>query len=235
MKYNIVSYASGRFLKSQKILEEKCYSYGANKVFSYNYNDLDTAFINKNKKAFSHARGGGYWVWKPYVIKKALSNIQEGERLVYLDAGMYPIAPIDLLFSDEDIISFEMYDQLHANWTKYDCYHLMQSLDKKYFLPKQRQAAFQIYINNKFSREFIEEYLYYCEYENNSCITDEKSIYGKDLNGFKENRHDQSVYTNLCIKYNIKAHRDPSQWGNPHKQFYNDTYPQIFNLHRGII
>ena len=49
MKINVVSYATGRFLKSQKILEKECYRFGADKVFSYNFEDLSPEFKEKNK------------------------------------------------------------------------------------------------------------------------------------------------------------------------------------------
>lgn len=32
-------------------------------------------------------RGGGYWIWKPIVIHAALSELNEGDVLVYADAG----------------------------------------------------------------------------------------------------------------------------------------------------
>ena len=39
------------------------------------------AFITQNK------RGYGYWLWKPYLIKKMMAQMQNGDKLIYLDAG----------------------------------------------------------------------------------------------------------------------------------------------------
>lgn len=232
---NVVSFATKRFEKSQKILEEKCYEFGASKVFSYKTKDIEPAFVRKNKKAFSCARGAGLWIWKPYVINKALKETQQDEILFYIDSGAYPIADLDNLIFEENISCFEMYDQYHKDWTKYDCFHVMNCTEDKFKIPKQCLGGFQIYKNNDQSNAFVEEYLHFCEKEENICITDEKSKYGKEVVEFKENRHDQSVFTNLCIKYDIPRHRDPSQWGNNFVDKYEDTYPQIFNLHRGKV
>jgi hypothetical protein len=38
-------------------------------------------FISKNN------RGYGYWLWKPYIIKKTLESLSDGDILLYLDAG----------------------------------------------------------------------------------------------------------------------------------------------------
>lgn len=232
---NVVSFATKRFEKSQKILEEKCYKLGANKIFSYKTSDIDSSYVKKNKKAFSSSRGAGYWIWKPYIIKEALKNINQNEVLIYIDSGAYPIADLNNLVFEEDISCFEMFDKYNKNWTKFDCFYLMNCLEKKFLNAKQCLGGFQIYKNTDKSNKFVEEYLYYCEKEDNRCITDEQSQYGKELEGFKEHRHDQSVLTNLCIKYNISIHRDPSQWGNKFVDKYQDKYPQVFNLHRGNI
>ena len=34
-----------------------------------------------------YERGGGYWLWKPYVLFDALSKVDEGDIIVYADAG----------------------------------------------------------------------------------------------------------------------------------------------------
>lgn len=232
---NVVSFATKRFEKSQKILEEKCYEFGANKVFSYKTEDIEPTFVRKNKKAFSYARGAGLWIWKPYLIKKTLKMIEQNEVLLYIDSGAYPITDLNNLVFEENISCFEMYDQYHKNWTKYDCFHVMDCTEHKFTVPKQCLGGFQVYKKSDQSNSFIEEYLYYCEKEENICITDEKSIYGKEIKEFRENRHDQSVFTNLCIKYDIPRHRDPSQWGNKFMDKYEDKYLQVLNLHRGNI
>ena len=46
-----------------------------------------------------HKRGGGYWLWKPLVIKHALESLHDGEVLMYIDAGcrLHPVPAFDWL------------------------------------------------------------------------------------------------------------------------------------------
>ena len=36
---------------------------------------------------FNSMKGGGYWLWKPYIIYKHLSTLNESDLLYYADAG----------------------------------------------------------------------------------------------------------------------------------------------------
>ena len=38
-------------------------------------------FINKNRRGF------GYWLWKPYLIKKNMDAMEDGDILLYSDSG----------------------------------------------------------------------------------------------------------------------------------------------------
>ena len=38
-----------------------------------------------NNYAKSNSKGYGYWVWKPYIVKKALSTINENDILLYVN------------------------------------------------------------------------------------------------------------------------------------------------------
>lgn len=86
MEVVLVTFADVFFENSRKelIKEAKKLSYFS-KYFSYTPADLpfelrDSLFL-KGKK------GMGYWAWKPIIIKLSLERIQEGDVLVYVDAG----------------------------------------------------------------------------------------------------------------------------------------------------
>lgn len=49
--------------------------------------DLSAEFRAKYKEILEQPRGGGYWIWKFDVIEQMMSKIEEGQFLVYLDAG----------------------------------------------------------------------------------------------------------------------------------------------------
>ena len=37
--------------------------------------DLSDDFIIKHRDIFEHSRGGGYWIWRPNIIRQAINNI----------------------------------------------------------------------------------------------------------------------------------------------------------------
>ena len=59
------------------------------KVISYSDKDIDADFRHKNQKLLRVKRGGGYWIWKPYIIKKALADLNTGDFLFYMDSDHF--------------------------------------------------------------------------------------------------------------------------------------------------
>jgi len=52
--------------------------------------DIDNEFKEKYKEVWNMSeRGGGYWIWKPYIISKMLDQINDNDILVYIDAGCH--------------------------------------------------------------------------------------------------------------------------------------------------
>jgi hypothetical protein len=231
----VCSFATGRFLKSQKLLASKSYEFGADNVFSYNQSDVDSDFIKKNYTILSQPKGAGLWLWKPYIILKTLEKLQENDNLLYCDSGLYPINNLNYLFDltkNNDIILFQVHNHLNKNWTKKLCFSLMSCDEEKYFESEQICGTYQVYKKSEKSLNFVKTWLNFCENEN--IIADNKVIKQNEINSYVEHRWDQSILTNLGIQNNIEIYRDPSQWGNEHHRL-NSKYPQIFNLHRGNI
>jgi hypothetical protein len=53
-------------------------------------NDIDNDFKEKYREVWNMSqRGGGYWIWKPYIISKMLEQINDNDILVYIDAGCH--------------------------------------------------------------------------------------------------------------------------------------------------
>ena len=55
--------------------------------FIYMEKDLSKSFVDKYFKILKNSVGGGYWLWKPYVIQDVLSKTNENDIILYLDAG----------------------------------------------------------------------------------------------------------------------------------------------------
>lgn len=220
MKKYLVNYAHKTHHHSQISNSQSGLSVGGfDEVFSYGYSDLDEEFKGKNQKILEQDRGAGYWLWKPYVIKKALDNIKNDEILFYSDSGITFIKPIDELItimdtSDEKIILFELED-FHPNkrWTKRDCFVLM-GLDSEPFLSHpQLLASYILMRKNEFVVSFVNEWLTFAQ--DYRILTDSPNECG--LNNYEEfydHRHDQSILSLLGRKYNLTNIPDISQYGS---------------------
>lgn len=70
----------------------------------------------------------------------------------------------------------------------------------EYLNTRQRQAGAIMILNNKKTRELINNwYLLSSQYH----FIDDTDSNIKNINGFKEHRHDQSIFSLLTKKYNI--------------------------------
>lgn len=217
MKKYLVSCATKEFHKKQKILNKSALRFGIDKTFSYTDKILEeTSFYKNNKKILDQkkAPGYGYSMWKPYIILDVMEKIKEGDILFYIDSGAEIISDIQplielckkqggiLLFNGINIMKF---------WTKRDCFIKMGCDYKKYWDSSYYIGGYQIYIKNSKSIQFLKEDLKYVqipELINNSPST------SPNFAGFKRHSYDQSILSNLAIKYGIKSFRNPSQGGN---------------------
>jgi hypothetical protein len=236
MKKYHINYANGRYLESQKYCSHTAKLFGFDEVISYNINDIDDYFYSKNKNILSQSRGAGYWLWKPYFIYKTLQKIDNGDLLVYSDSGSFyqnSIQPlVDKIMQEKSgVLSFELKGLIEKEYTKRDTFILMNQDLPEYTDTSQREATFIWLIKNDFTINLISEYLNYAQ--NESIITDINSKIAENYSGFKDHRHDQSIWSLLCKKYKIPSHRLISQHGlHLIDDFTQDMYGQITMHHR---
>ena len=233
----LINYANEIFRESQYLNSASGLQVGTfDNAISYSPKDIDSDFSERNKGILRQKRGNGYWLWKPYFIKKSLEALKFGDFLFYCDSGSYFIESINPLIkvsleSGQDLIIFDL---IHTEkvWTKRDAFILMDCDDPKFTESKQRLSGFILWKKSKFTMGFINEYLQFTQDER--IITDMNNQCGKpNYPGFKEHRHDQSILSLLTKKYGLEAYRDPSQWGNELIEFYpNSPYGQLIELTR---
>jgi hypothetical protein len=228
----LINYANDVFRKSQRLNSKTGKEVGFfDEVISYSPGDIEPDFYEKNKRILSQKKGNGYWLWKPYFIKKTLEMLNWNDFLFYCDSGSYFIKPITPLIeisslNSQDIIVFEL-SFTERIWTKRDAFILMNCDSPKYSESNQRLASFSLWKKSNFTIDFINEFLHYAQDER--LITDLENQCGyPNYPDFREHRHDQSIFSLLSKKYDLNAYRDPSQWGNSLKKFYiNSKYEQL--------
>ena len=195
-----------------------------NEVYSYNKESLPAEFVKSNERFFKYKRGGGYWIWKSFIIKEVLDKIDYGDYLFYCDSGALLRHSLKKLIKvmendNQDAMFFEVNGHLDREWTKRDVFIALDCDKEEYYNTTQRMSGFILIKKTERTISFAEDY---CTYSQQGLlITDEANELGKDnYEGFRENRHDQSILSLLSKKYGYRAYRDPSQWGDYQKYLY---------------
>lgn len=116
----------------------------------------------------------------------------------------------------------------HAHWCKRDCYIVMNQDTPEYTgLEVQAGVArFMLFQKGPWRpAQFLMEWLAYCT--NPLANTMDASVLAPEYPALKEHRCEQSILTNLALKYRCKLWREACQAGNPFSED-KDIYPQLF-------
>ena len=157
-------------------------------------------FINNNK------RGYGYWLWKPYIIKKKLEKMDNDDILLYLDCG----CELNYLAHNKFLEYIELVktkkilgtkaSSTDHNYTKMDLikYFGMENNIELLKVKHMQAGALLILKCEKIINLFNE---FYEIGSSNYHYIDDSSSIEQNFKDFKEHRHDQSIF-NLLVKKN---------------------------------
>ncbi len=174
------------------------------RVFGYTdiYLKNDVDFWNQHGNFVStNPRGYGYWLWKSYLCKKLLENINEGDIIVYADAGCTMnlqgksrlLEYIEMCKThDSGIVSFQL-THSEKSWTKGDISHYLDASHSDMSSGQLVGGIFLIRKCKSVSELINKWYETGCNYK---LIDDTPSIIPNHPE-FKENRHDQSIWSIL--------------------------------------
>jgi hypothetical protein len=215
MQRVILNYSDSNFASQQKVSSFFAKKFGnADKVFSFNPNDIDEKFKNKNKEILNIPKGGGLWLWKPYIINKLLEQLNLGDYLFYQDSGSILIRKVDYFINSleskkQSVLCFEL-PLIEKQWTKQHVFDKLNLNSPKYRNTNQRLGGYILFKKSNESVEFVNEWLEL------SCELD---LIGDDLFNksnyhlFKDHRNDQSIFSLLTKKYGFIPDSDPSHRG----------------------
>ena len=198
-------------------------------------------FDEKMKRKFDNIvqrrknRGYGYWFWKPLFIKKIMEQLNPGDIIHYVDIGCHIQNKnfkfnnyLDLLIdNDRWILSFQYNSEESKfkneisfpkreefKYTKGDLLDYFGYLDNKNVTDSPQFWAGSFFIVKGIQAlNFLDEWINIFE-KKFDLIDDSKSKIN-NLEGFIENRHDQSVFSLLCKKYDVKSLSayEECEWG----------------------
>ncbi|CAB4032220.1 Hypothetical predicted protein, partial [Paramuricea clavata] len=180
---------------------------------------LSVPFQISHQNLLRQRKGAGYWLWKSYIILKTLlTKLNDGDLLIYHDAGAYFVKDIGPLFklamdANPSVLAFHQ-PYRERLFTKRDAYVLMGMDEPRVYQNKQNQrmAGLQVYMKSCATIQFVMEYLAYST--DRRIVSDDKNVMGKpNFEGFVGNRHDQSIFSLLTKKWGILELRDPCTCG----------------------
>jgi hypothetical protein len=181
------------------------------KIIIFNKNDIDHDFCEKNRSILNCNRGGGYWLWKPYIINETLKKINYNDIIFYIDSKYYFIEKFTTLYVDymknNDLLVWKNKpnDRIWymKNWCKMDVIYKYNMFDKIFNKNAEDCWAGALVLKKTENTiKYIKEWLdMCCVYED---ITDTTSKI-KNARIFNEHRHDQSLLSIVLHKYNIET------------------------------
>lgn len=191
-------------------------------IYAYTEKDLmkDTEFFSKHSKFILNNPAYGYWIWKPYLIKRTLEKMETDDILLFLDSGCElnvngkdRMQHYINLVKEKKIIGTSC-GSSDYNWTKMDLIKYL-NMDNNIELLKTPHMQAGCLLMKKCD---IIVNLYNEIYEiasNNYNLIDNSPSSAKNYPGFQEHRHDQSIFNLLVKKYNlINYDLDPTYWGH---------------------
>jgi len=197
-------------------------------VSVYGPNDLDETFTKENSELLKHATGGGYWIWKPYIIMKKLNEINDNDILIYIDAGCSLNVEGKKRFeeyikiveqSPTGILSFQLFKEwkstiplLEKNWTNKFLFDYLNITDRNIENTPQLVGGIMIMkkcknVINIFSHALKilkEQPLFYqqCKRHDQSILSVLRKMHGSEV-----------IPDETYFKHKIEAH--PLGWDDP--------------------
>jgi len=235
MTWHLVNYADEKFKDQQQFLE-KIHSENFN-IISYDRDWLiSTDFYKDNQSILDEDRGGGWWVWKPYVLFDSFSKVEENDYIIYCDCGDM-VSPniksyVENTLSDDEFCLLLLGNNKNKNYTKRDCFILMECDEDDYWNSNQLEAGVHVWKKTEQSINIVSEWMKFCLDER--IIKDDPSVLGKEFTTFREHRHDQSILTNIAIREGLSvSNQEFRNFIECDYDYWYDRYPGS-NLGRDI-
>jgi len=198
------SYGSGRYHASLKrILDEATKTGVFDEVIGFGPENIDHEYRIAHADVLNGTRGGGFWLWKSYFLKKLFSRLDIGDVVMYADAGCEFISSPKLyidLARRHGFVGFRMPHLFHNEYTKGDVFRALDMDMNVYGKEGQMVGGIWLFQKNSVNERFLAEWIRFSE--DAQLITDSPS---KSANheSFVDNRHDQSIFGLLVIRFNL--------------------------------
>lgn len=233
MNLHLTYFSDNNFLLGKNRIRKQAKNFGVFKsIQEFGEEDLENnSFWEEFAQPMMTPRLGmpgrfyGYYACKPHFVLKALENIPEGDVLLYVDSGcelnkngLEKLKQYYQECLDTEGVFFTL-DLPEIQWTKMDTYRKIIRDNDEYMMTRQVISGIFFLKNTSMVRELVQEWVDICIEENGRYLDDSpSSLSNNEI--FRENRHDQSIWSLLLKKkaeeHDFTFHED-------------DTYETIWN------
>ncbi|MBQ8805045.1 MAG: hypothetical protein IJZ68_01065 [Bacteroidaceae bacterium] len=226
MKRKFITFADSRMTGALRRIRKQAEELGVfDEIEALTEKDLDESFREKYSKYLKgNVRGFGWWIWKPYIIHKELIRLQDGDQLIYIDAGCHInprgrkrfIEYMEILAANPiGIAAFELDSNCSEyRYSKMDLIAHLGVKDNSNILKRGQLCTGHIFlVKNEQTVNFVYRWLQ--ETLIIPHVDDSPSILENDPQ-FIEHRHEQSVFSIMC-----KLHGAASLPGG-------ETWPRVY-------
>lgn len=199
-----VTYGSGKYLPSMARLVQEAKDSGEfDVVHGYTPGDIDGAFARANARVLEQERGDGFWLWKPYFVRRVMrEEMQAGDVLFYADAGCEfkgsPRPYLDLA-RRYGFLGFRL-SFVVKHWTKGDVFRALDMDMGTFGDERQMVGGIFAMMKTPSMTRFLDEWLHFARQPQ---LVDDSPSVAPNAPGFVEHRHDQAIFTLLVYKHGL--------------------------------
>jgi hypothetical protein len=210
MHIHFLSFGSDEYYKNRSfnILSQLCNVYPHSSMRVFQKSDLP---LEIQEYGEIYQRGYGYWRWKPFLIKTYISSLEENQGFIFYVDGLSGLKNINstiefldqfMVQANQDIIGWQM-NHLESMYTTGDLLSSLRINPSSAIANSGQFAAtfIAIRVNNR-TRNFVDKWDGFYG-ENLNLCRDNPSM-ERNHHLFRENRHDQSVFSLLLKLLNGK-------------------------------
>jgi hypothetical protein len=233
-KYAMVSFASSKMRWALKRIEHQGLDMKVfDHVWAWTPKDLDKDFRRTFNSVLNHNTPGyGYWAWKPQVILQAMDLLDDGDVLLYIDAGCH-LNPAGrhrmphYFHLTEQSVSGLLATQMtlpEKQWTKADLAEHLGVLDDPAIMDTgQFTGGLVFYRVSKEAKDFVREWLQV--FETDLHLVDDSPSRLPNSPIFRAHRRDQSVFSILAKKHQIETFSENDIWVPDNEWWRLEDYP----------
>eukprot|EP00811_Abedinium_folium_P032760 NODE_577_length_2915_cov_4.166069.p1 GENE.NODE_577_length_2915_cov_4.166069~~NODE_577_length_2915_cov_4.166069.p1 ORF type:complete len:875 (-),score=279.23 NODE_577_length_2915_cov_4.166069:181-2805(-) len=211
LQFVAVSYADGCCANALELNRQKALTHGAARAFAYSRADLDPAWLARNEALLSNRKGAGLWLWKPYVILKALRDDSVPWHhgvVVWVDAGNFlyanPRRLAESTLHASDVAAPRLKCCLEDEWTHPTSLRALDGMGYEIAQRPQLGAYFVLLRKTPKAIGFVLEWLMHAE-ERLKLWPEQQRSDPAEPPTYERHMADQSVFSVLFKRFGFQA------------------------------